>query len=83
MHSISLNTATKAFEVNITQFIFKETAPMHWPSILAINLIIFQTFFVTPITIAGTLDSAQNQPPGLITDPLIRITPDLLKRGLW
>lgn len=39
-------------------------------------------FFVQNIQ-AESNDSVRNEPPVLITDPLIPVTPDLIKRGLW
>lgn len=52
---------------------------------LAFSLIplCMSTVFIKPEVSAETLDSIQNEPPALVTDPLIRATPELLKRGLW
>jgi hypothetical protein len=63
-----------------------EVMPMHWSNRkfpLTLNLVFVSTFFFTPTLFAEALDSVQNQPPGLVTDPLIRATPELLKQGLW
>jgi hypothetical protein len=41
------------------------------------------SFSFASMAFAGSLDSAKNEPPHIVTDPLIRAEPRLLKRGLW
>lgn len=59
---------------------------MHWSKgifALSLNLFCFQDILFTPEVSAETIDSSGTEPPALITDPLIRVTFELLKRGLW
>ena len=59
---------------------------MHWTNRkngLPLNLVFVSTILFATRIFADTLDSVRNEPPILITDPLIRPTPELLKQGIW
>jgi Gram-negative bacterial TonB protein C-terminal len=58
---------------------------LYWSSrhIASLPRWVFITTFLFAPAIADGLDSAKNKPPSLVTDPLIRTTPELLKHGLW